>query len=699
MRLKRIVTGLIATLFTSMLLNIGLFMLPAAASGGPYDWPMHGYDPACTSFSPSTAPNTNTTAWVAGLPGGTVWAYPVVAEGKVFIGAGGYLNAFDENTGGLVWRFRALDQPGYPCCSAVADGRVFFGTGEPGPGGAMYALNTTTGDQIWNFTTEAYLRTPVVVDDRLYFGVDTDAPDVGKIYCLNAATGEHIWNYTTQDKGVTIAVAYGKVYAGCGHWITSAMGRVYCLDMYDGSYVWGFQTNKDITGTVSVANGKVYFSASYEGWDCMVYALNATNGDAIWSITRYSHGAAAGTAVAYGKVFIGLGYSDRGVYALNETNGDEIWAFPTSQNSGGGPIVADGKVFFASGYPGHMFYAFNETTGTVIWSYRLIGDVHSWSSAVAHGRVFVADHWDPKLYAFGEPYSGTVYTLSITTTIGGTTIPSSGIYTYTPGISVQVTAIPNTGYQLDHWELDTANVGAANPYTVLIDKDQTLKAVFSPIPPPLSVSISPLSASIYMGQSVSFTSTAGGGTPPYYYQWYLGNNPFLGATLSGWTFTPIAPGTFTIYLNVTDSLGNSAKSNEATVTVASQLSASISPTSASILVGQSITFTSTVSGGYIPYSYQWYLNGAPVSGAASASWTFTPTASGIYYVYLKVTDAKANTSQSDTARIAVASVPVGGYSLPIQVQTKTEPIILYIASITILTTLFTKLRRKTKRKH
>ena len=128
------------------------------------------------------------------------------------------------------------------------------------------------------------------------------------------------------------------------------------------------------------------------------------------------------------------------------------------------------------------------------------------------------------------------------------------------------------------------------------------------------------------------------------------------------------------------------------------LSVSISPLSASIFLGQSVTFTSTVSGGYTPYSYQWYLNGAPVSGATSASWTFTPTTSGIYYIHLKVTDAKGNTTQSDTARITVATVPVGGYSFPIQVQTKTEPIIPYIALIATLTAILTKLRPKTKRK-
>jgi parallel beta-helix repeat protein len=128
------------------------------------------------------------------------------------------------------------------------------------------------------------------------------------------------------------------------------------------------------------------------------------------------------------------------------------------------------------------------------------------------------------------------------------------------------------------------------------------------------------------------------------------------------------------------------------------LSASISPLSASILVGQSVTFTSAVSGGYTPYGYQWYLNGAPFSGATLNTWTFTPTTSGIYYVHLKVTDDKGNTAQSAAARITATTVPVGGYSFPIQVQTKAEPIIPYIALMATLTAIFIKLKPKTKRK-
>ena len=73
--------------------------------------------------------------------------------------------------------------------------------------------------------------------------------------------------------------------------------------------------------------------------------------------------------------------------------------------------------------------------------------------------------------------------MAITTTVGGTTNPATGTYSYIANSVVHVLAIPNANYHFDHWELDSVNVGSANPYTILMDKDHTLKVVFSPIPP------------------------------------------------------------------------------------------------------------------------------------------------------------------------------------------------------------------------
>jgi len=257
----------------------------------------------------------------------------------------------------------------------------------------------------------------------------------------------------------------------------------------------------------------------------------------------------------------------------------------------------------------------NSTTLTIMWN----------TGGFASGSYTIRAYVEPvpretaiedNTYTDGTVQILQTFTLTITTTAGGTTEPAPGTYTYTACSTVQVTAIPSSGYVFDHWELNGTNVGSVNPYTLYMDNNYNLKAFFAPAPAPLTVSIEPLSASILVGQSVTFNSNASGGTPPY--------------------------------------------------------------------------------------SYQWYLNGAPVSGAISDTWTFTPTEAGIYYVYLKVTDSKNNTAQSEAARIVVKVPTVGGESYPIEIPKitiaqPTDPQILIILQLAILTMIIKKTKKRNHR--
>ena len=202
-----------------------------------------------------------------------------------------------------------------------------------------------------------------------------------------------------------------------------------------------------------------------------------------------------------------------------------------------------------------------------------------------------------------------------------------------------------------------------------------------------------------VGEIVAFDASASEpiGGEIISYEWDFGDGSYASGKVVTHAYS--SAGTFTVTLNVTDSEGLwDIEQKQITVKAPPPpLAVSITPLSASILVGRSVTFTSTVSGGYPPYTYQWFLNGNPISGATSPSWTFTPTTSGIYYIQLKVTDDKGNTAQSETARIAVATVPVGGYSIPVQSTRNTWSITLYIAITTILTITLTKTKPKQKK--
>jgi hypothetical protein len=162
------------------------------------------------------------------------------------------------------------------------------------------------------------------------------------------------------------------------------------------------------------------------------------------------------------------------------------------------------------------------------------------------------------------------YTLTIATTTGGITNPAIGPHIYQGGTTVQVTAIPDPGFQLDHWELDGSYFGPANPYSVLVNQDHTLKAFFKPVPSVFSAIINPTSGSIHVGESLTFNSIVNGGIPPYTnYQWYLDNMPVQGATSNSWTYTPQHASTHFVYLKITDSNGTTIQSNTAVINVIS----------------------------------------------------------------------------------------------------------------------------------
>jgi hypothetical protein len=96
-------------------------------------------------------------------------------------------------------------------------------------------------------------------------------------------------------------------------------------------------------------------------------------------------------------------------------------------------------------------------------------------------------------------------------------------------------------------------------------------------------------------------------------------------------------------------------------------------------VGTPQTFTSIVSGGAQPYTYQWYLNGSPVLNANSSNWTFTPTASGNFTVYLTVRDNNNQYALSNNALVTIESTSVitafnvvsggSGYTTPVVILT------------------------------
>ncbi|MGA2683385.1 MAG: PKD domain-containing protein [Candidatus Bathyarchaeia archaeon] len=85
----------------------------------------------------------------------------------------------------------------------------------------------------------------------------------------------------------------------------------------------------------------------------------------------------------------------------------------------------------------------------------------------------------------------------------------------------------------------------------------------------------------------------------------------------------------------------------------------VSPSSWTMDMGQSKTFSATASGGSGTYtSYQWYVDGSAQSGQTASTFSYSPVSSGSHSITVTVTDGNGVTSpQSTAASVTVNSAP------------------------------------------
>src|SRR5438309_1677540 len=167
--------------------------------------------------------------------------------------------------------------------------------------------------------------------------------------------------------------------------------------------------------------------------------------------------------------------------------------------------------------------------------------------------------------------------------------------------------------------------------------EQTITVV-NPPPPALTAAFTFTPANPHVGQTVSFTGSASGGTQPATYSWPFGDS----GTGSGSSVTHAyqAAGSHTVVLTVTDAAGQTARSTQ-TVTVSNPppptLTVSFAFNSSSPKAGQQVTFAGFASGGTPPYAYTWSFGDN--STGTGASTTHTYSLAGSYRVTFTVVDS------------------------------------------------------------
>jgi len=138
--------------------------------------------------------------------------------------------------------------------------------------------------------------------------------------------------------------------------------------------------------------------------------------------------------------------------------------------------------------------------------------------------------------------------------------------------------------------------------------------------PPPTISSQPMSQTVNLNATVTFTVVASG-TGPFTYQWEKNSQAISQATSASYTTPPVtAADNGAVFVAIVTNAGGSTASNAATLTVNLPPNITTQPTSQTVALNASVTFSVTVSG-TLPFTYQWQQNTVNINQATSSSYT------------------------------------------------------------------------------
>ena len=192
----------------------------------------------------------------------------------------------------------------------------------------------------------------------------------------------------------------------------------------------------------------------------------------------------------------------------------------------------------------------------------------------------------------------------------------------------------------------------------------------------------PESVTVAEGNTATFSVTASGGAGNYSYQWYKDGTAIRGANSNSYT-TSAATSSMNgskYYCQVTDSAGTSysqtVNSSEATLTVVTKLSVTISQTAGTngaVVIKNETTdtasLTATPSGGSGKYEYQWYGPEGLISGATGKTYIADGSSkTGNYYCIVTSSDGQTATSNSLTLKVVTVKTTKSGSNAIVDVS-------------------------------
>ena len=252
----------------------------------------------------------------------------------------------------------------------------------------LYAIDLTTGQQVWKRKLGSFKASPGYDGGRVYVG-DLE----GKFYAVDAAKGELLWTFETQ----------GEIHAAPNFVAGDALIGSHDATLYrinrDGKKVWEFKIDGPINGAAALAGDRTFVA----GCDSLLHVVDVATGKSLGTVDLGGQAAATG-AVEGDSVYVGtmtnqvlavnwktlkktwefeakrrqqpfyssaavtndlvvIGGRDKRVYALDRATGKEKWSVVTEGNVDASPVVVGNRVYVGCLSNTGEFYALDLATG------------------------------------------------------------------------------------------------------------------------------------------------------------------------------------------------------------------------------------------------------------------------------------------------------------------------------------------------
>ena len=365
-------------------------------------WTMTGRNLGQTRFVPDVVSEpTGALAWSVDLGPATL-AAPVVADGRVYLGAHFRIAVLDAKTGAVLESMDATGPIGNSL--ALADGTLYYSM----PDRRLVARDATTQEIRWEYEMSDSTAGPVSVSNGIVYAGALD----GVTYAVIATTGELIWRHGTLGEVRSPVTTGGKT----AH-VASADRSLYALDSRTGQERARFRTSAALVAAPVTANGLTYFvsgrqlytmdsdALEYPGqyvvtrtwsqlwlWGFPLPSPPSQPGDR-WrfgpdypegtsSREKRTEGIISAPAVAGDRLYVGdtLGK----MYGVDAITGEEKWQFQAADGIVAPPVVVGDLVAF--GDKSGWLYGLDRHDGTERWRIQLSDSIRV-SPIYAEGRL------------------------------------------------------------------------------------------------------------------------------------------------------------------------------------------------------------------------------------------------------------------------------------------------------------------------